>query len=341
MQNSVLFNLDFMRILHSIRFSAIGGLAASVAVGLVPLPGSAAEPQAPRSRLQWERVPIKPLLVNDTPTGQPLAKGELLAAVQEPSPSKSASVAAPVDVEQLRRELLIAPVVVGASYSAPSLSPGVPSAFIAGWGDYFISASGSTPGARPDVDGGLSVGFGLGDAAKAVALELDLNITSFKNFGQTGGFDAKLGRIVVNKPSFRLGASVGVVNVATWDTGDDGANPDPSVYGVVTAAWPLRPNNMSFKQTMQVSAGAGGETWGYDNADAGGFASFGVEVLPNLGVAAGWSGRGVNAGLSFVPFKRTPLTVSLQAGDIFDQTANGPVGVLSISWGSNFRTAQF
>ena len=269
-----------------------------------------------------------------------LALSALGGALVAAPPGLAAEVS-PTELEKLKKELLLPPLSLGPDYSAPSLSPGVPSAFIAGWGDYFISANGSTPGARPDVDGGLSVGFGVGDAAKAVALEVDLNITSFKNFGQTGGFDAKLGRIVVNKPGFRLGASVGVVNVATWDTGNDGADPEPSVYGVVTAAWPLRPNNQSFKQTLQVSAGGGGETWGYDNADAGGFASVGVEVLPNLGVAAGWSGRGVNAGLSFVPFKRTPLTVSLQAGDIFDQTANGPVGVLSISWGSNFRTAQF
>ena len=41
------------------------------------------------------------------------------------------------------------------------------------------------------MDGGLSVGFGVGDAAKA--LELDLIITSINNFGQRGGFDAKLG----------------------------------------------------------------------------------------------------------------------------------------------------
>ena len=257
------------------------------------------------------------------------------------APPAQAAEASSVDLEKLKQELLIPPLSLGPDYSAPSLSPGVPSAFIAGWGDYFLAVNGSTPGARPDVDGGLSVGFGVGDAAKAVALELDINVNSFKNFAQTGTFDAKLGRLVVNNPGFRLGASVGVVNFASWDTGADGSDQDPSVYGVLTAAWPLRPNDLSFKQTLQVSAGAGGETWGYNDADAGGFASVGVEVLPNLGVAAGWSGRGVNAGLSFVPFKRTPLTVSVQAGDIFDQTANGPVGVLSISWGSNVRTAQF
>lgn len=299
MKDSILSRLGFMQILHTIRVSAIGGLAASVAVSLVPLPGRSAEPP----------------------------------------PSKSASVAAPLDVEQLRRELLIPPVVVAASYSAPSLSPGVPSAFIAGWGDYFVGVSGATEGRlRDNVDGSLNFGVGLGDAAKAVALELGLNIASINNFGANGTFDAKLARLLVNRSSFRLGASVGVVNIAEW--GDD-PKADANPYGVLTAAWPLQPNNSSFKQTLQISAGAGGETFGFQDEDAGGFASVGVELLPNLGVSAGWSGRGANAGISLVPFKRTPLTISVVAADVFDQTANGPIGVISISWGSNFRTAQF
>lgn len=71
------------------------------------------------------------------------------------------------------------------------------------------------------------------------------------------------------------------------------------------------------------------------------FGSIGLELLPNLGISGGWSGRGANAGISLVPFKRTPLTINLVAADIFYLTSNVPVGVLSISWGSNFRTAQF
>ena len=178
----------------------------------------------------------------------------------------------------------------------------------------------------------------LADAAKAFALELDLNIASINNFGANGTFDAKLGRLLVNRSNFRLGASVGVVNIAKW--GDD-PKADANPFGVLTVAWPLQPNNSTFKQTLQLSAGAGGETFGNQGEDAGGFASVGVELLPNLGISAGWSGRGANAGLSLVPFKRTPLTISVVAADIFDQSANGPVGVLSISWGGNFRTAQF
>ena len=251
----------------------------------------------------------------------------------------AAGAAEPVDSERLRRELLIPPVRIGAEYSAPSLQPGVPSAFIANWGDYFIGVSGATEGRQRDnVDGSVNMGVGLGDAYKAVALELDLNIASINNFGANGTFDAKLARVLVNRSNFRLAASVGVVNIAEW--GDD-PKADTNPYGVATVAWPLQPNNPKFKQTLQISVGGGGETFAFEEENVGMFGSIGLELLPNLGISGGWSGRGANAGISLVPFKRTPLTINLVAADIFDLTSNGPVGVLSISWGSNFRTAQF
>ena len=86
----------------------------------------------------------------------------------------------------------------------------------------------------------------LADAAKAFALELDLNIASINNFGANGTFDAKLGRLLVNRSNFRLGASVGVVNIAKW--GDD-PKADANPFGVLTAAWPLQPNNSTFKHS--------------------------------------------------------------------------------------------
>lgn len=253
--------------------------------------------------------------------------------------SVAAKAAEPVDSERLRQELLIPPVRIGAEYSAPLLQPGVPSAFIANWGDYFIGVSGATEGRQRDqVDGSINMGVGLGDAYKAVALELDLNIASIKDFGSNGTFDAKLARVLVNRTNFRLAASVGVVNIATWG---DAAKADTNPFGVATVAWPLQPNNPKFKQTLQISVGAGGETFAFDDENVGMFGSIGLELLPNLGISGGWSGRGANAGISLVPFKRTPLTINLVAADIFDLTKNGPIGVLSITWGSNFRTAQF
>jgi hypothetical protein len=261
-------------------------------------------------------------------------RGSLLALAALPL---AAGAAEPVDSERLRRELLIPPVRIGAEYSAPSLQPGVPSAFIANWGDYFIGVSGANR-QSDNLDGSINMGVGLGDAYKAVALELDLNIASIKDFGANGTFDAKLARVLVNRSNFRLAASVGVVNIAEWG---DAPKADTNPYGVATLAWPLRPNDPKFKQTLQISVGGGGETFAYREEDGGIFGSIGIELLPNLGISGGWSGRGANAGISLVPFKRTPLTINLVAADIFDQTSNGPIGVLSISWGSNFRTAQF
>lgn len=331
----------------SLRPGSLRGLLRTGSLAVFAAPLLIAQPSAAGAALEWQLVPEastipeqpisrKAPLQHQTVSRQPARPQESGLRAQA---NRAAPAAEAVDPEQLRRELLLQPVAVGPEYSAPSLSPGVPSAFIAGWGDYFVGVSGATRGrVRDQVDGSLGIGIGIGDMAEAVALELSLNIASLNRFGSNGTFDAKLGRMLVSNPTFRLGASVGVVNVAEW--GDD-PKADPNPYGVLTAAWPLRPDDPQFTQTLQISAGAGGETFGFNGANAGGFASVGVELLPNVGISAGWSGRGGNAGLSWVPFKRTPLTLSVVGADLFNQTAEGPVAVFSLSWGSNFRTAQF
>jgi len=64
-------------------------------------------------------------------------------------------------------------------------------------------------------------------------------------------------------------------------------------------------------------------------------------VTPRLGVSVGWSGRGTNAGLSYVPFAMLPITVNLLGADLFNASPYGTVGVLTVAWGDSFRTGYF
>jgi len=241
--------------------------------------------------------------------------------------------------------LLIPPIVkFEKPWPSPSLSPGVPSAFVANWGDVFVGVSGATAGKqRPDVDGSFNLGFGLGNSAKLVGVELSGGCGSFKRFCGNGSFTARVGRLLVNQPNSRLSVAAAWQNFAQW--GDEGRQ-DNIYYGALTYAIPLRPPGSGFGQTLQFNAGVGNSSYApftESNSEAaiGGFGSVGIELSPALGVSAGWSGRGANAQLSYTPFRETPITLNVLGSDLFNQTPAGAVAVFSISWGRNFTTPNF
>lgn len=228
-------------------------------------------------------------------------------------------------------------------WPSPSLNPGVPSAFVAQWGDVFVGVSGGTPGTRPDVDGSLGLGFGLGSSTRSVALEVNAGCGSFKRFCGSGGLGFRLGRVLVQNPTGWLAVSGLWQNAVQWSF--EGRQ-DNIVAATVSYARPLRPISSGFAQTLQFNAGVGNSTlapYTATNSESkvGGFASIGVELTPALGVSTGWSGRGVNAQLSYTPFEATPLTFNLLGADLFNQNPSGTVAVLSVVWGNNFRTPNF
>jgi hypothetical protein len=239
----------------------------------------------------------------------------------------------------------IEPLVrVERAWPSPSLNPGVPSAFIANWGDVYIGATAATAGRqRPDADGSWVAGFGLGDATRAVALEINGGCGSIKRFCSNGGFGARIGRVLINQPDGVLALAGGWQNFAQW--GSEGRQ-DNIYSATLSYAMPLRGPESSFRQTLQINAGVGNSSFAADTdsnseSKVGGFASIGVELSPSVGVSAGWSGRGANAQLSYAPFQNTPLTLNLLGADLFDQTAAGAVAIFNVSWGANFRTPTF
>jgi hypothetical protein len=221
----------------------------------------------------------------------------------------------------------------------------VPSAFIANWGDVFIGASAATPGKARDgvVDGSWNAGVGLGDASKAVALELSGGCGSIKNFCANGSFSGRVSRLLLSQTNARLAVAGAWQNFAQW--GSEGRQ-DNIYYGVLTYAVPLRLDNRGFGQTLQFNAGVGNSLYApytpeNSQSKVGAFGSIGVELSPALGLSTGWSGRGANAQLSYTPFRSTPLTLTLLGADLFNQTPSGTVAVFTVSWGTNFTTPSF
>jgi len=232
-------------------------------------------------------------------------------------------------------------------YSAPSLTPTqMPTALTAEWGNYYVSTSiygyEQWQRADPFVDVCLNLGVGFGNPRRAVAVELDANLESYRGEPGGGSLDLRIGRSLVDQPRFKAAVSAGWLRIAT--SGELAREPS-SPYGVLTLAWPLRPHDSSFRQTLQLTVGGGGGR--FQRIDQGwlpsqgAFASLGVELAPNLGLSAGWVGRGVNASLSLVPARGVPLFVTLSGVNLDNSGGAGRAVVLSLTWGGSFRTATF
>lgn len=231
---------------------------------------------------------------------------------------------------------------------APLISGGVPSGYVAGWGDYYLAFSAGTPGKQRGgvPDGSINFGIGLGDPLRTVGMQLDVGIGSVKNLGANGGIGGSIGRILVNNPSLQVAVAGGVMDLWSYTTNEFGFFTYPNGYGAISVATPLRRNDPSFSQVLQVSAGVGGNNFtsldeNFQGPTVGAFAAVGLELTPRLGVSVGWSGRGTNAGLSYVPFGSLPITVNLMAADVFNASPYGTVGVLTVAWGDSFRTGYF
>ena len=184
--------------------------------------------------------------------------------------------------------------------------------------------------------------MGFGSASKAVALEIDFILESFANSSNGGGLDVRLGRQLIKRKNFALHAGAGWLGVASYGSWPpDGGSP----YGVLTAAWALRPNDPEFWQILQVNIGGGGGRFqrldAVDLVSSGLIASVGVELAPNLGISAGWAGRGLNASLSYVPLRGVPLSLSLSGANITNVDGTGRAVAFGITWGGSFRTATF
>lgn len=229
-------------------------------------------------------------------------------------------------------------------WPSPSLNPGVPSAYIANWGDVFVGVSAATAGnLRPNADGSWGAGFGLGNAERAVALEVSGGCGSFKQFCANGGLGFRVSRVLMKTPTSLLALAGGWQNTVQW--GNEGRQ-DNIYYGTLSYSFPLRSIQSNFPQTLQINAGVGNSSFApFDPINSedniGGFASIGVQLSPALGLSAGWSGRGANAQLSYTPFRDTPVTVNLLGADLFNQNPAGTVGVLSVTWGRTFLTPNF
>ncbi|MDB9346120.1 hypothetical protein PN456_22615 [Nodularia spumigena CS-586/05] len=258
------------------------------------------------------------------------------------------------DSDKLPQELFIDPILIRqkpsikpkAQKAFPGSSAGNPSAYGASSGQVYIGLGVVVPldeDSEGFVDGSYSAGFGLGDPIKSVGLEVNAN------FSSAGGDYLKGGEFDVGTSGymgFKLhkyfpdgtAVALGWLNPVKW--GESSNNQD-TIYGVVTKAFPLQPNNPNHKLPLTISVGVG--TGGFrslgaraaNENNANIFASLGLRVIPQASLVSSWTGNRLNIGSSITPFKNIPLIINAIVTDV---TRNFDTGLgFSFSAGYSFR----
>ncbi|PAX51095.1 hypothetical protein CK510_26680 [Brunnivagina elsteri CCALA 953] len=246
------------------------------------------------------------------------------------------------DTEKLRQELLIDPIIVGSktrlSVASPASTAGTPSAYGASSRQAYIGGGLRFPldSDRDRTDGSLSLGIGEGDAVKSLGIEFNLNITSVGggndfDFGDSGSLGFKLHKYFGKGTAVAFGWS----NPIRWGDSSIGK---PTVYGVVTQAFPLMAKN-KLPLTVSIGVGSGafrskGAILSRDNSPNL-FGSVGLQVIPQLSLVSSWTGNRLNVGVSVVPVKKFPFVINAIFSDITDNL-NGGSG-LTITAGSGFN----
>ncbi len=251
--------------------------------------------------------------------------------------SPSSTPEQPVSVEDDNLIPLIPETLIKPRY-LPSLSAGIPSGVGMATGDAFIGLFGATAGKlRDSIDGSIAMGTGIGDPYKFVALEGVFNITSIRRFASNGTFDLKLHRNLYQGPNGeQISAAVGWNAFATY--GSDAGGQPSSVYGAVTLNQALDPQNRDNPMVISITGGMGGGIYRNDTNGTGPgvFGNFGLQVSPNLGISTGWSGQGLNLGLSYLPVTSTPLYLTAIYSDVGNATRSGSQLILGVTYGFNY-----
>jgi hypothetical protein len=263
--------------------------------------------------------------------------GDLVA--QAASTRLTASAATLQQAETLQDELrdLENVKVEGGVQASPSLSVNIPTAFGADNNTGFISATYQQRTRYANVhDGGVGIGVGLGDAQKAVGVELSYTAASFggsRDFG-AGGFNAKVHRQFANDWAVAAGWN-GFANVGGFNDFEH------SLYGVVSKVIRTRDDiNLPFSR-VAVTAGVGNGQFRTEDAVAKGinnvnvFGNVAVRVAQPVSLIAEWSGQDLGFGLSVAPFKNLPLTITPAVRDVVG-AGDGPRFVVGSGLGFKF-----
>ncbi|HEY9835260.1 MAG TPA: hypothetical protein V6D26_32215 [Stenomitos sp.] len=220
--------------------------------------------------------------------------------------------------------------------SAPGISILTPSAYGQSWGSASIGVGlqSRTRFTRTG-DGVLGIGMGLGDAQKAVGVDIGLTFVDLiGHTAQDGTVSLKLHRRLPED----LAVAVGVKNLIRFGATDSATG----YYGVVTKKFNLQEDVQQPFSQLFVSAGVGSGQFRSelditeDRNSVGIFSSVAVRVAEPISAIAEWSGQDLTLGLSIAPFRDVPLVFTPAITDITGSAGDGSRFILGIGYGISF-----
>lgn len=229
-------------------------------------------------------------------------------------------------------------LTVAALRGQPGSSSGTSSAYGAEWGDVFggVGYQNRTRFTKTN-DGSLSAGFGLGNPTQYLGLEVAFSSASTfrQGVGKNGSMSLKVHRIL---PHY-YGIAIGFENVANWGGTDGGA----SVYGVVSNNFQFRDDTHGFLGSLAWNLGVGNNRFLSEQAlfenkkGYNVFGSGGLRLNQQMAFVLDWTGQDLATAMSFVPFKYSPLVMSVGFADVTRRAGDGPRLIVSAGVGMKAR----
>ncbi|HEY6642194.1 hypothetical protein [Povalibacter sp.] len=229
------------------------------------------------------------------------------------------------------RELLLAIM------TQPRVSPGVafgsPVGFGARGGDYFFGVNGATTsgnkadGVEPDfigdldIDGSFAAGFGIGNPATAVGVEVAVNVISLTNeFGDSGSAAIKVHRNIGERGAL----SIGTENDLAWGEAKDYVAKTTSTKFVSYSHYFQLRNSPRNPGGLMVTLGAGDGRLGEvdDPKQVTPFVSVGYAWTRQFSTIVDYGGETTNVAVSIVPWRTIPIATVFGWSDLEEKRAD-------------------
>ncbi len=300
--------------------------------GATALEPAAAPETNPGEILAAEAVAPEPMVLAEQPAQAEAAEGAIapksatcatqktksLEEAKAGEPYQLAQAIAQAGSDRCPRPTPIAEVEAPEPFEAFAASPAMSIAIPVGYGadDNTLFLTGSyQPTVREDDGsvGAAGIGIGLGDADKAVGLELSYALAANDNFGE-GGFNAKLHRRFAGDVGAAVGWN-GFLNVGRNDF-------EHSLYGAVTKVFRTQESLRDPFSRVALTVGVGSNQFRSNGAVEAGdnninvFGNLAVRVVRPVSFITEWTGQDLALGLSIAPFKNIPLTITPALRDV-------------------------
>lgn len=201
--------------------------------------------------------------------------------------------------------------------SSPAYAIAIPTGYGVGFGSVYLVAGGVFEQRFEDNgQGGIGVGFGLGDPAEWVGVEVNYAIADLDE--GLGGFSFKIHRTLVST------SEVGWSLAGGWEDAISTGDPirDSSAYGSTSVIFKIKPDIDQTFSRLALTVGVGGGRFRteddiLDGRDTVGvFGSGAIRVTRAISVIGEWTGQDLAAGVSVAPFSDINFYITPAIRDI-------------------------